>query len=100
MEGPLVSPGANGTSTPTATTSSPFPAINPTMVVEYLVATLQVTLGASKKDLEAHGSLFSKARYSDTLQRCTRFAAESQSVLYILKDALPDEVGDTDATAG
>jgi dynein heavy chain 1 len=71
------------------------------MVVEYLTAVLQITLGASGKDLEAAGSLLSKARYSDTVQRCTRFAAESQSAaLYVLKDVVAGEADGEDVGAG
>jgi dynein heavy chain 1, cytosolic len=102
MDGPQASPGANGTSTPTTTTTtSPFPAANPMMVVEYLTAVLQTTLGASRVDLEAVGSFLSKARYSDTVQRCTRFAMEPQSAaLYVLKDVVADEVDRADVGAG
>src|SRR5436305_589095 len=103
MEGPLpaASPGANGTSTSaaTTTTNNPFPAINPQFVVEYLVDLLQITLGASRKDLEAPGSLLSKAKYGETVQRCTRFATESQVVMYVLKDAVAD-AADGAADAG
>ena len=101
MDGPLASPGANGTSTPTTTTASPFPAVNPMTVVEYLASVLQTVLGASRVDLEAVGSLLSKGRHSDTVQRCTRFALESQSAaLYVLKDEVVDEVDGTDVGAG
>jgi dynein heavy chain 1 len=100
MEGPLASPGANGTSTPTTITTNAFSAVNPAVVVEYLTAVLEITLGASRKDLEAPGSLLSKAKYSETFQRCTRFAAESQSALYVLKDIAADEVDGADVLAG
>ncbi|KAH0545547.1 hypothetical protein FGG08_000378 [Glutinoglossum americanum] len=99
MEGPLVSPGANGTSTPTIAAANTFTAFNPTMVVDYLTAILEVTLGASRVDLESPGSLLSKAKHSDTLQRCTRFAAESQTALYVLKDIAVDEAGGADVVA-
>ncbi|KAI9851336.1 MAG: hypothetical protein M1838_003977 [Thelocarpon superellum] len=87
MESPLVSPGANGA--PPAP-SSPFPpiGINPSRVVDYLVELLQITLGASRADLEGPGSLLSAARHADTVQRCTRFAAEAQMVLYVQKDVV------------
>jgi dynein heavy chain 1 len=100
MEGPLASPGANGTSTPTTTTTNAFSAVTPTMLVDYLTAVLEITLGASRKDLEAPGSLLSKARYSDTVQRCTRFALESQSALYVLKSIAADEADGVDVSAG
>ncbi|KAJ5127831.1 hypothetical protein N7448_008610 [Penicillium atrosanguineum] len=55
-------------------------------VVQYLTEVLQVTLGALKSELETAGSLLSEARYSETLQRCTRFASEPQVAIYVQKD--------------
>ncbi|KAI9761019.1 MAG: hypothetical protein M4579_001282 [Chaenotheca gracillima] len=81
MDGPVVSPGANG-----VPASNPFPTMNPQMVVDHLTELLHITLGASRKDLEGPGSLLSKSRHADTVQRCTRFASESQVALYVLKD--------------
>jgi dynein heavy chain 1 len=83
----VVLPGVpNGLSPP----SQP-PAADPSSVVQYLTEVLQSTLGALKKDLESVGSLLSKARYSDTIQRCTRFVSESQVALYVQKDLLGTE---------
>jgi dynein heavy chain 1 len=65
-----------------------FPTIDPTLVVEHLAAVLQITLGATRQDLENTGSLLSKSKYSDTVQRCTRFATESQVALYVQKDVV------------
>jgi dynein heavy chain 1 len=82
MESIIASPAspANGVA------SNPFHTIDPTLVVDHLVALLNVTLGATRRDLENVGSLLSKGRYSDTIQRCTRFATESQVALYVQKD--------------
>jgi dynein heavy chain 1 len=55
-------------------------------VIQYLTEVLQVTLGALKSELETAGSLLSEARYNETVQRCTRFASESQVALYVQKD--------------
>lgn len=74
------SPTANGIA------SNPFTTIDPTLVVEHLAAVLEITLGATRKELENVGSLLSKSRHSDTVQRCTRFATESQLALYVQKD--------------
>lgn len=74
------SPATNGLAT------TAFPTIDPNVVVEYLASILQSTLGATREDLENVGSLLSKSRYSDTVQRCTRFATESQAALYVQKD--------------
>jgi dynein heavy chain 1 len=74
------SPSTNGLAT------GAFPTIDPNVVVEYLASVLEITLGAKRKELESAGSLLSKARYSETVQRCTRFATESQVALYVQKD--------------
>ena len=82
----VVSPGqgANGHPPPT-----PGPAIiNPDLVIRYLVDLLEVILGASTEDLESKGSILSETKKSDTVQRCTRFASESQVALYVQKDAI------------
>ena len=73
--------GVNGHSPQTATST-----IDPDVVVRHLVDLLELTLGASTGDLEAKGCLLSDAKRHDTVQRCTRFASESQVVLYVQKD--------------
>lgn len=82
---PLVSqtPGANGDG------PSAFIAIDPNLVVDYLVSIITITLGSTRSDLESPGSLLSKANYTDTLQRCTRFASDVQVALYIQKETVP-----------
>ena len=84
----VVSPGANGRA-PSAQLSA---SIDSNLVVQHLVDVLEVTLGATSSDLDSPGSLLSKARKSETIQRCTRFASESQVVLYIQKDVASPEV--------
>lgn len=76
----------NGLSSP-----SPVASLDPQVVVQYLSEVLQVTLGASKTDLEGPGSLLSKRKYSETVHRCTRFASESQLALYVQKDVVISE---------
>lgn len=75
----------NGVSSPGQTS------VDSGAVVQYLTEVLQVTLGALKTELESAGSLLSSARYSDTLQRCMRFATESQVALYVQKDLVASE---------
>jgi hypothetical protein len=72
--------------------STPSPAtIDPDLVVRHLVDLLEVTLGASSEELEGKGSILSEARRSDTVQRCTRFASESQVAIYVQKTVVsPD----------
>lgn len=60
-------------------------AMDPGRVVDHLAQLLEATLGATADELEAPGSLLSEARLSDTLQRCTRFINDGQS-LWIQKD--------------
>lgn len=75
--------GANGV------VAAPFPSIDPARVVEHLASVCEIALGATKEDLENTGSLLHKSRYSDTIQRCTRFATDTQTTLYIQKDIIP-----------
>ncbi|KAF4967422.1 hypothetical protein F66182_17921, partial [Fusarium sp. NRRL 66182] len=74
-----------------AAATAPVAVADPYAVVRYLTDVLQVTLGASKRDLEAAGSLLSKAKYSETVQKCTRFASESQVALYVQQDIFSAE---------
>lgn len=76
---------------PNGLATSTFPSIDPNLVVEYLASVLEITLGASRQDLEKDGSLLSKTKHSDTVQRCTRFATESQTALYVQKDVAAAE---------
>lgn len=84
MEGPLVQGPPNGIQN-----SNPAPpSIDPQVIVDHLVKVLHVTLGASEEDLRVAGSLLSPSKLQDTLQRCTRFALETQVALYAQKDIL------------
>lgn len=78
---PSQGPPANGVATPTA-----FPTIEPERVVQHLVDVCKIALGATHEDLEEPGNLLHKSRYSETVSRCTRFAEDAQTVLYIQKD--------------
>jgi dynein heavy chain 1, cytosolic len=86
--------------TPNGVGSAPtLAAIDVVRVVDYLGVVLAATLGASREELEAPGSLLSKDRRPDTEQRCSRFANDNQPSLFIQKDLAPsppleDGVGD------
>jgi len=82
------SPGTNGVG------SSSFAPIDPSRVVDHLAVVLEAALGASRDELHAPESLLSKARYSDTLQRCTRFANDTQISLFVQKDLAPSPEGE------
>ncbi|RSL85482.1 Dynein heavy chain, cytoplasmic [Fusarium oligoseptatum] len=75
-----------GSSANGVTAAAPFPTIEPERVVEHLAAVCEIALGATRDELEQLGSLLHKARYGETVSRCTRFASDSQNVLYIQKD--------------
>ncbi|KAK4163181.1 dynein heavy chain, cytoplasmic [Cladorrhinum sp. PSN259] len=85
----VVSPTTAASSGTNGVASTPFAAVDPVRVVDHLKVLLEAALGATRKELEAPGSLLSKDRYPDTLQRCTRFALDSQTSLYIQKDLAP-----------
>ncbi|RDA90155.1 hypothetical protein CP533_2196 [Ophiocordyceps camponoti-saundersi (nom. inval.)] len=76
-------PPSNGVASPS------FPTIEPERVVEHLAAVCEIALGATRQDLEQPGNLLHKGRHAETVSRCTRFANEAQSVLYIQKDIAP-----------
>jgi dynein heavy chain 1 len=73
-------PPANGA--PTAV----FPSIEPERVVDHLAAVCQVALGSTRDELEQPGSMLHKSKHGETISRCTRFASDTQNVLYIQKD--------------
>lgn len=61
-------------------------AIDSTVIVDFVARLVQVTLGATREELEKAGSLFSPDLKSHTLQKCSRFALENQVALYVTKD--------------
>lgn len=77
---PAQTPPANGV------VAAPFPTIEPERVVEYLADVCKVALGATQEELEESGNLLHKSCYAETVSRCTRFATDTQNVLYIQKD--------------
>ena len=82
----VVSPGQGANGHPLSSPASGT--IDPDLVVRYLVDLLEIILGASIEDLESEGSILSESKKSDTVQRCTRFASESQVALYVQKDVI------------
>ncbi|KAL8693410.1 MAG: hypothetical protein Q9218_001759 [Villophora microphyllina] len=88
----VVTPGANGH--PPAAPA----AINSETVVQHLTDLLEVTLGASREDLEGPDSLFSTSRREETLQRSARFASEPQVALYVQKNIVNPERNGNDTS--
>jgi dynein heavy chain 1 len=95
MDGSALGP-INGPPAP-AQPGALVPAPNPVVVAEYLAEVLSVTLGAKKTDLEAPGSLLHIDKYSETLQKLTRFATEPLVALYASKDSFESEQPLSDA---
>lgn len=87
-------PGTNGLSGSSSPSAPSFATVDPARVVDYLASLLQAALGATRAELEGPGSLLSRTKHADTLQRCTRFATESQVALYIQKELISSENGD------
>ena len=86
----VANPGANGGPLPSPS-ALPSSSIDAHAIVDHLVDLLSITLGASPEDLEGHGSLLSKAKKAETIARCQRFASDTQTVLYVLKDIVTAE---------
>lgn len=82
MESLIASPGS---ASPKPNGTDAF-AMDPSIIIEYLSSVLEITLGATRKELENSGSLLSPESRIHTLQRCSRFASENQSALYVTKD--------------
>ena len=80
--------GVNGHPPP----SSASAIIDPEILVRHLVDLLEITLGATRDDLERKGSLLSEPKKSDTVQRCTRYASESQVALYVQKTVIATDL--------
>ncbi len=87
MEVVSLGQGANGHAP-----SSAAAIIDPELVVGHLVDLLEITLGARAEELKGKGSLLSEAKRNDTVQRCTRFASESQVALYVQKTVATAEL--------
>lgn len=83
-----------GPSSPKTNGTDAF-AVDPTLIVEYLASVLEITLGATREELERYGSLLSPDSRPHTIQRCSRFAAENQVALYVTK-----EIASADGTDG
>jgi dynein heavy chain 1 len=95
VSAPVATPPINGVP------AAPFPTIEPERVVEYLTSVCTIALGATQEELEQSGNLLHNSRYGDTVSRCTRFATDTQSVLYIQKDiAASSAVENGTETAG
>lgn len=74
---------SDATSPLTEDTAAIVASFDPNTLVEYLTDLAVVTLNASREDLQV--SLLS---YPDTLQRCARFAADTNNIaLYMRKDS-------------
>lgn len=97
MEDPVTVHGVNGVAadggtngTPTEPASITSPAVDPNDVVRYLAKVLEITLGATEAQLKSKGSLLEGSQIEDTVARCTRFALEQQTAIYVTREAMFD----------
>src|SRR6202000_1422691 len=84
----------NGESAPT-TLLEP---VDPLEVLEHIASLIETTLGSARRELEAVGSLLSKANYAESLNKCSRFAVDPQVTLYAQKDVREELVNGHDDT--
>jgi dynein heavy chain 1 len=82
-------PPANGVALASA------PSLDPTQLVDHLVAVIVSNLGATRQELEGAGCLLHPSRLNDTTQRCVRFASDSQPFLYVQKDIAPSSTAES-----
>jgi dynein heavy chain 1 len=79
----VLSPSApNGDSAP----ASLLEPVDPLHVLHHIAALIETTLGAARRELEAVGSLLSKASHAEAINKCARFAVDPQITLYAQKD--------------
>ncbi|KIX04416.1 uncharacterized protein Z518_05284 [Rhinocladiella mackenziei CBS 650.93] len=87
---------------PSAPNGAPSPPllepVDPLLVLEHIANLIETTLGAARRELEAVGSLLSKANRAESLDKCARFAAEPQITLYAQKDIREELVNGHDDT--
>ena len=74
----------NHSSVDAATTS--LEPVDPLEVLQHIASLIETTLGAARRELEAVGSLLSKANHAESLNRCIRFAEDPKITLYAQKD--------------
>ena len=72
--------------------------VNPLSVLEHIANLIETTLGAARRELEAVGSLLSKASHADSLSKCARFADDSQVSLFARKDRREELINGHDDT--
>jgi dynein heavy chain 1, cytosolic len=86
---------ANGVDHGAATSLEP---VDPLEVLQHIASLIETTLGAARRELEAVGSLLSKASHAESLSKCARFAADPQITLYAQKDVREELVNGHDDT--
>ncbi|KAJ8607590.1 hypothetical protein MRB53_040174 [Persea americana] len=69
-------------------------------IINYLVSVLKITLGATESQLKSKGSLLEPAVREETISRCTRFALESQTAIYITQDTVTYDEATKEQTNG
>ncbi|KIW34320.1 uncharacterized protein PV07_01105 [Cladophialophora immunda] len=72
--------------------------VDPLEVLEHIANLIETTLGAARRELEAVGSLLSKASRPESINKCARFAVDTQITLYAQKDVREELVNGHDDT--
>ena len=85
---------ANGDSTSAASVEP----VDSLQVLYHIASLIETTLGAARRELEAVGSLLSKSSHVESLNKCARFATDSQIALYAQKDVREELVNGHDDT--
>ena len=65
---------------------------DPLAVLEHIANLIETALGAARKELEAVGSLLSKNKHVESLEKCAQFAADTHVAIYAQKDRRDDLV--------
>ena len=65
---------------------------DPVLVLEHIARLIEANLGAARDQLEAVGNLLSQSEQSISLDRCSRFAGETQVALFAQKDLQQTQV--------
>ncbi len=71
---------------------------DPLAVLEHIANLVEVALGAARRELEAVGSLLSKSKHAESLDKCAQFAADSHVAIYAQKERLDELVNGHDDT--
>ncbi|QIW99025.1 hypothetical protein AMS68_004543 [Peltaster fructicola] len=91
MNGAAIEGGANGSVD--GITNGTSTSVDAKDVIRYLVSVLEITLGATEAQLKSQGSLLDDPQIEETIARCTRFALETQTAIYVTRERILGDAG-------